>query len=72
MPHGERANDLVHWETTVRIGDVDAAARAIGRAGFEIISRDITDLQSRLGPARGFLARDPDGHVLRLVGRATD
>jgi catechol 2,3-dioxygenase-like lactoylglutathione lyase family enzyme len=68
MPADERANDLVHWETAVRVSDIDAAFAAIRRAGCEIISRDVADVRSRLGPARGFLARDPDGHVLRFVG----
>jgi len=71
MPADERANDLVHWETAVRVGDVDAAFDVLRRRGFEIISRDVTNARSRLGPARGFLARDPDGHVLRVVARPT-
>jgi hypothetical protein len=68
MPADERANDLVHWETTVRVSDIDGAFGALRRAGCEIISRDVADVRSRLGPARGFLARDPDGHVLKFVG----
>jgi catechol 2,3-dioxygenase-like lactoylglutathione lyase family enzyme len=67
MPADERANDVMHWETAVRVSDVGAALDAIRRAGHEIISRDVTDVRSRLGPSRGFLARDPDGHVLRFV-----
>jgi catechol 2,3-dioxygenase-like lactoylglutathione lyase family enzyme len=69
MPADERANDLVHWETAVRVSDIDAALDAVRRAGREIVSRDVTDVRSRVGPARGFLARDPDGHVLRFIGR---
>jgi catechol 2,3-dioxygenase-like lactoylglutathione lyase family enzyme len=65
---GGRANDIVHWETTVRVSDVTAAADAVRRAGCTIISHDISDVRSRIGPARGFLSRDPDGHVLRFVG----
>jgi catechol 2,3-dioxygenase-like lactoylglutathione lyase family enzyme len=72
MPADERANDLVHWETTVRVGAIDAVFDAVRRTGCEIISRDIADVRSRLGPARGFLARDPDGHVLRFVGSPID
>jgi len=68
IPRDERANDVVHWETTVRVSDVDAALEDVRRSGREIVSRGVTDVRSRLGPARGFLARDPDGHVLRFVG----
>jgi catechol 2,3-dioxygenase-like lactoylglutathione lyase family enzyme len=69
MPADERANDLVHWETVVRVSDIGVAFGAIRRSGCEIISRDVADVRSRLGPARAFLARDADGHVLRFVGR---
>jgi catechol 2,3-dioxygenase-like lactoylglutathione lyase family enzyme len=68
IPFGERANDLAHWEISVRVGDVHATLDALRRQGFEIVSRGVTDVRSRLGPARGFLARDPDGHVLRFAG----
>jgi catechol 2,3-dioxygenase-like lactoylglutathione lyase family enzyme len=68
IPADERANDLVHWEIAMRVSDVDAVFDVIRRAGREIISRNVADVRSRLGPARGFLARDPDGHVLKFVG----
>jgi catechol 2,3-dioxygenase-like lactoylglutathione lyase family enzyme len=72
MPADERPNDLVHWETVVRVGNVADAFDAVRRAGLEIISRGVTDVRSRLGPAQGFLARDPDGHVVRFAGNAID
>jgi catechol 2,3-dioxygenase-like lactoylglutathione lyase family enzyme len=71
VPGDERANDLVHWETTARVGDAEATLNALRAAGYEIVSRGLTDVRSRLGPARGFLARDLDGHVLRFVGSPT-
>jgi catechol 2,3-dioxygenase-like lactoylglutathione lyase family enzyme len=67
MPTDERANDLVHWETAVRVSDIAGAIDAVHRAGRELVSVDITNVRSRVGPARGFLARDPDGHVMRFV-----
>ena len=52
FPEGERPNDLIHWQTTV-VGD---------RAEIERL------LRSRRAPfLSAALARDPDGHVLRLA-----
>jgi catechol 2,3-dioxygenase-like lactoylglutathione lyase family enzyme len=68
IPADERTNDLSHWETSIRVSDVDAAFDAVRGAGREIVSRGIANVRSRSGPARGFLARDPDAHVLRFVG----
>jgi catechol 2,3-dioxygenase-like lactoylglutathione lyase family enzyme len=64
MPSDERANDLVHWETTL-FADPEQALRAARPA---LVSTGVVRLpEARLGYARGALARDPDGHVLRLA-----
>jgi catechol 2,3-dioxygenase-like lactoylglutathione lyase family enzyme len=73
FPPDERANDLVHWQTTVRVTDLDAAARAARTAGLGWISPGpvpVTD--PALGSSRALLARDPDGHVVQLSVAAAD
>lgn len=68
FPPDERANDLVHWQTTVRVPNADAAAAVIRRGKFRLISPLPVELpDTTLGFRRGFLARDPDGHVIQLV-----
>jgi catechol 2,3-dioxygenase-like lactoylglutathione lyase family enzyme len=67
-PGDEQANDLVHWETTIVVPDVDSAATLLRRDGFQLLSpRPVQLPDSTLGFTRGILARDPDGHVVQLV-----
>jgi len=67
-PAGARSNDLVHWETTVVVPDVDSAAALLQRDNFRVLSSRPAELpDSALGFSRGILARDPDGHVIQLV-----
>jgi catechol 2,3-dioxygenase-like lactoylglutathione lyase family enzyme len=67
-PADERPNDLVHWQTTVRVPDVAAALAAVQRGGFRLVSRAAAELpEMALGFRRGVLVRDPDGHAVELV-----
>ncbi len=67
-PADERSNDLVHWQTTVLVPDAAAAAAAIRRGHFRLISSSPVDLpDTTLGFRRGILVRDPDGHAIQLV-----
>ena len=68
-PVDPAVNDLVHWHTTVIPADPAAAATRLraGRAVF--VSPGVVALPDRaLGFGAGFLARDPDGHALRVTG----
>jgi catechol 2,3-dioxygenase-like lactoylglutathione lyase family enzyme len=68
FPAGVRPNDLVSWETTVAVPDADAAAAVLRRGAFRLVSPGPVELPDRaLGFRRGFLVRDPDGHVVQLV-----
>jgi len=71
MPTDVRPNDLVHWETAVTVGDVNAVYDVIRAAGCPLVSRGVSTVRSRRGAARGFLVCDPDGHALRVVGNPT-
>lgn len=70
VPDDQRPNDVAHWETTVTVPRLEAAAERLraARAGFG--SPGVVQLgDERLGFARGFLVRDPDGHVMRVIER---
>jgi catechol 2,3-dioxygenase-like lactoylglutathione lyase family enzyme len=70
FPQDERANDLVHWQTTVLVPDAQAAAAVVRRGKFRLISPGPVELpDTTLGFRRGFRVRDPDGHVVQLVER---
>jgi catechol 2,3-dioxygenase-like lactoylglutathione lyase family enzyme len=67
-PEDTRANDLVHWETTIAVPDVDSAESLLKRDNFRVLSSLPVQLpDTALGFSRGILARDPDGHVVQLV-----
>jgi catechol 2,3-dioxygenase-like lactoylglutathione lyase family enzyme len=68
IPADERANDLMHWQTTLTVKDVEAAFQQL-RAG-EIVSVSsgvVTIPDAILGFKKGFLVRDPDGHVMQII-----
>jgi catechol 2,3-dioxygenase-like lactoylglutathione lyase family enzyme len=70
LPADERANDLVHWHTTILVPDAQAAAVVLRRGRFRLISPEAVSLpDTGLGFERGVRVRDPDGHVIQLVDR---
>jgi catechol 2,3-dioxygenase-like lactoylglutathione lyase family enzyme len=61
-----RANDIAHWQVTLRASGLAALLRPSRR--FALVSPDVTDVEaSPLGFRRGLLVRDPDLHAIRLV-----
>ena len=67
-PADSRANDLWHWQTILQADDAAKAARKLRRAGSRMISPAVVDLPGKpLGFAKGFLARDPDGHGIQVI-----
>ena len=68
IPPDTRANDLIHWQTTVAVGDLTAAAARLRKARAAFVSPDVVDLtDAALGAPAGLTVRDPDGHVMRLI-----
>jgi catechol 2,3-dioxygenase-like lactoylglutathione lyase family enzyme len=69
-PKDTRANDLWHWQTTLVTDSAVSAAEKIRAAKRRVVSPAIaTTPEKALGFAKGFLARDPDGHGLVFVER---
>ena len=67
-PKDTRANDLWHWQTTLSTPDAETAARRLNGGGARMISPTVARIPHQtLGFTRGFLARDPDGHGVRIV-----
>lgn len=66
-PADARANDMLHWQTTLVIGGVEHAAQSLtGKSSF--VSPGVVTLRnSQLGFSKGLLVRDPDGHVMALI-----
>lgn len=68
IPVDERANDLIHWQTTLITRDVETASTRLRTGKFTFVSPGpVTIPDDTLGFVRGFLIRDPDRHVIQLV-----
>lgn len=68
IPADERANDLMHWQTTLITRDVETAATRLRAGKFAFVSPGpVTTPESTLKFVKGFLVRDPDGHVMQMV-----
>lgn len=68
LPADGRANDLWHWQTRLAIDDAAVAAQRARTGTFVFISPGAVTLpDTTLGFKKGFLLRDPDGHVLQLA-----
>ncbi|MBF2007472.1 MAG: VOC family protein [Chlorogloeopsis fritschii C42_A2020_084] len=70
FPVDARANDLLHWQTTLVVKDVQAVAQRLRLSKSAFVSSGVVRIAGeRLGFKKGFLVRDPDGHVMRIVER---
>jgi len=69
-PADEKASDLIHWQTKLVTTDASAMAGRLLSGRFSFVSSGVIHMpDSSLGFAKGFLVRDPDGHVMQLVER---
>jgi catechol 2,3-dioxygenase-like lactoylglutathione lyase family enzyme len=67
-PADSRANDLWHWQTTVKVGGAETAADRLKTGRVQFISAGVVTIPDRtLGIHSGFLVRDPDRHALRII-----
>jgi catechol 2,3-dioxygenase-like lactoylglutathione lyase family enzyme len=69
MPADSHATDLWHWQTTLVVPDVEAVAARVQGMGQFVSSSVVTLPDKALEFTRGFQVRDPDGHVMQIVGR---
>lgn len=69
VPADMRANDIAHWQTTVVVSQTETAAERLGAAGYAFVSPEVVSIpDEKLGFRKGFLIRDPDGHVIQVLG----
>jgi catechol 2,3-dioxygenase-like lactoylglutathione lyase family enzyme len=70
FPSGEKANDLMHWQTRITVASVDAAAKGLAQAKTTFVSTGVIELPRAAGsPRQSVIVRDPDGHAIELAGR---
>jgi catechol 2,3-dioxygenase-like lactoylglutathione lyase family enzyme len=70
FPDDAKANDLVHWETHLKVADVNYAWQILRKSRPYFVSSSAEKLPSEQGQETGFLVKDPDGHAIALIGDA--
>jgi catechol 2,3-dioxygenase-like lactoylglutathione lyase family enzyme len=69
-PKDARANDLIHWQTTLIFNNTEALAQRLRAAdNYDFVSPAAANAipEAKLGFKKGFLVRDPDGHVMQVM-----
>ncbi len=66
-PRDARANDLVAWQTELRVLDASAAERALADDHVAFLSPGLVRVPPALGFSEALLVADPDGHQLQLI-----
>lgn len=69
-PDDARANDLINWQTTLIFNNAEGMAQRVRAAdNYKFVSpaNAVAIPESKLGFKKGFLVRDPDGHVVQVV-----
>jgi catechol 2,3-dioxygenase-like lactoylglutathione lyase family enzyme len=67
LPAETRANDLGHWRTLLRVGDVSERPQALLDGRAPLVSPGLVGTpDTALGSGAGTLARDPDGHAVQF------
>jgi catechol 2,3-dioxygenase-like lactoylglutathione lyase family enzyme len=70
-PSDLRANDLLHWQTTLITESAASADTALVKARAAFVSPGVIDVRADLaGFDQGLMVRDPDGHAMRIVSSA--
>jgi len=67
FPTDSHPTDLWHWQTTLVVPDVEAAAAQVHGMGQMISTGVVTLPDKALGFGKGFLVRDSDGHAVQIV-----
>ncbi len=68
MPPDTAADDIWHWQISLAVSDVEAAAKHLRVAGVRLVSPDVVAIKHpSLGFSKAIIILDPDGHAIRLV-----
>ena len=62
-PADSRANDILHWQSSIAVHDLVATANKLRAARVTFVSPDVVTTESQ----KTLLVRDPDGHAVMLL-----
>jgi catechol 2,3-dioxygenase-like lactoylglutathione lyase family enzyme len=66
-PPDSRANDLLHWQTTIVTDDLDALTKKLRDGRAEFVSPGVITMPNQASFSKGALISDPDGHNLLVI-----
>jgi catechol 2,3-dioxygenase-like lactoylglutathione lyase family enzyme len=67
-PADVRANDIVHWQTTIATDDVDELANRLRGAHVHFVSPGVVAMpKDKAGFSKAAVVSDPDGHDVLLI-----
>jgi len=70
FPPEEKANDLLHWQTTFLGISVDEATQTLRNSRSAFVSTGAVELpDGKAGFRKAVTLRDPDGHAIQIVER---
>jgi catechol 2,3-dioxygenase-like lactoylglutathione lyase family enzyme len=70
VPADVRANDLMHWQTTLVTRRIARITPRLWAGKFTLVSPGVVTLaEGQVGFTAGLLVRDPDGHAMQLIER---
>jgi catechol 2,3-dioxygenase-like lactoylglutathione lyase family enzyme len=70
MPADVRANDLMHWQTTLVTRGIARMTPRLRAGKCTLVSPGVVALsEGQVGFPAGLLVRDPDGHAMQLIER---
>lgn len=68
-PDDKRSNDLIDWQTSLRVRNLEPTAEQLRRRNYRLVSSGLRRVPGTdKTPARGMLVRDADAHSIRLIG----
>jgi len=69
-PADVRANDIIHWQTMMQVGDVDLIGKKMDDAHVRFVSPGVVRMpKDQAGFSKGVVVSDPDGHDVLLIER---
>lgn len=68
FPHDTKSNDLWHWQTSFETDNAQELVNILTKKKYNFISSGLIEFsRNKIGFNKGFLARDSDGHAIRII-----
>lgn len=66
FPSDSKVDDLWHWQINIEVDHLVQVLDTIVKAGYKVLSKEITVIKDKTGTYNAVIVRDPDGHAICL------